>query len=202
MMSKSQLGQGLASGPLYFKFCAGKFADSIAHVEIEGRPGGIEVIRIIYTPTWASLKTVSDLREETWFSGESIYEELHAYLNDAKAVLVPGEAIPNWTAYFEDLPRRSLTELKYKNGDEIAFVIGSFHIEEFFRELTSGALDTGSRMGFRSLRALFRAKKITTNLDFTLALSAHLKLRGIGLALVPLNAKTIVQDESRENSNE
>lgn len=198
MISQSQLEQGLNSAPAYFKVQAGKYADSIAHVELEGRPGGIEVIRIIYTPTWPSQRTVSDLREETWFSGESIFEDLHAYLEEANAVLVPGEAIPNWTSYFEDLPRRSFTDVNYKNGDEIAFAIGSFHIEEFFRELTSGALDTGRKMGFRSLRALLWAKKITTNLDFTLALSAHLKLRGFGLALVPLNAKTIVHEETRK----
>ena len=198
MISISQLEQALNCAPGYFKLRAGKFANSIAHIELEARPGGIEVIRIIYTPTWSSQKTVSDLREETWFSGESKFEDLHAYLEEAKAVLVPGEVIPNWTSYFEDRPRRSFTDLNYKNGDEIAFVIGSFHIEKFFRELTSGALDTGSRMGFRSLRALLRAKRITTNLDFALALSAHLKLRGFGLALVPLNAKTIVHEETRK----
>lgn len=184
------LKRDLVTGPLYFKLCKGKFAESVARVEYAGETVGCgSEIWVSYTPTWLGLRDIQDLREETWFHGASAFQKLSEYLLASEASRVPPDSIPNWVAYFEGVRHEWPAPPQYLAENEIPFAVGTQSLQELFMDLSKGALLAAKKLGFRTLISIIRARKLTTSLDFALALSVHLKMNGVALALVPLDRK-------------
>ena len=188
MIEKDETLETLRNGPAYFKLRSGKYKGAISRVEYLGE-GRDEYSHfwLTYSPTWEGLRSLADLQEETWFIGSKSLEELISFLNEADALPKMASEIENWIDYFEGTRRSFLKTANQKVGSEVRFALATWSLQGLFREISIQALKSGSRMGFRSLRSILRARKLSTDLDFVLALSAALKMSGLGLALVPLN---------------
>ena len=188
--------EGLHEGPIYFFLKTGAYSKSIAQVNLVTRVSdGHLLINVIYSPTWNGIKSHVDLNEETWFAGDNVVEQLVAHLREHDAVRIAAATIPNWVRYFEGGDHQWFDNEKVAHQQPLAFALATWSLQDLLAQLGQISLEQSQMSWLAKTIALRRFKSWTSNIGFIVEMHDALALRGLALAVVPID-KTITVSEN------